>query len=125
MPNLSKLEIIDKVIAHFEKQRDFGFDRDKSRCCYRTADGKKCAVGCLIPDELYHHDMEGQTISAATWRGRLVIEALRQSGIDGDCLALLSNLQRRHDDLAEDVGIESYLVYLRQVREQNLTPPTP
>lgn len=30
-----------------------------NKCMYRTADGHKCAVGCLIPDEEYTCHMEG------------------------------------------------------------------
>ncbi len=32
-------------------------------CKYRTDDGKKCAVGCLIPDEIYNEGLENQTLS--------------------------------------------------------------
>jgi hypothetical protein len=33
--------------------RSFGMGRYGSSCLYRASDGKKCAVGHLIPDELY------------------------------------------------------------------------
>jgi len=38
---------------------DYG--NHESRCCYRAQDGKKCAVECLIPDELYVPSLEGHT----------------------------------------------------------------
>lgn len=33
-------------------------DDDHTLCCYRTEDGAACAVGCLIPDELYDPAIE-------------------------------------------------------------------
>lgn len=31
-------------------------------CKYRTPDGRKCAVGCLIPDELYNSRIEEKDV---------------------------------------------------------------
>lgn len=33
-------------------------------CRYRTRDGRKCAIGMLIPDEKYEPDMESMTTRA-------------------------------------------------------------
>ena len=41
---------------------DDGFAVDV--CMYRTDDGNKCAIGCLIPDELYSEAMERSTVGA-------------------------------------------------------------
>lgn len=32
------------------------------QCCYRTKDGRKCAIGLLIPDHLYRPEFEGETV---------------------------------------------------------------
>ena len=36
---------------------------DDGSCRYKTPDGLKCAVGCLIPDELYNEKMEGSMVN--------------------------------------------------------------
>jgi hypothetical protein len=38
-------------------------DEEDYQCRYRAADGGKCAVGVLLPDELYVESMEGQSLS--------------------------------------------------------------
>lgn len=35
---------------------------EETRCQYRGEDGAKCAVGWLIPDDLYHPHMEGKSV---------------------------------------------------------------
>lgn len=65
-------------------------------CAYRAEDGKKCAVGCLIPDELYLKDMEDFPVR------RLILEfpSIAQLFKDVDGL-LLKKLQYLHDDPIE------------------------
>lgn len=51
-------EIFNKVYTGL---RDQGFERavnERGNCMYRAPDGKKCAFGHLIPDELYKPEME-------------------------------------------------------------------
>ncbi len=31
-------------------------------CAYRASDGSKCAIGCLIPDDIYNPDWEGHCV---------------------------------------------------------------
>lgn len=40
--------------------RDFTIE--ETRCQYRGEAGTKCAVGWLIPDDLYHPHMEGKSV---------------------------------------------------------------
>lgn len=52
----TKQQTFDTVVSHLRKQKarsstDVG-------CAYRGAGGMKCAVGVLIPDNLYHPEME-------------------------------------------------------------------
>lgn len=35
-----------------------------SACKYLANDGSKCAVGCLIPFDLYHENMEGKLVGS-------------------------------------------------------------
>ena len=63
-------------------------------CQYHAESGLKCAVGCLITDEVYRPSMEGEDIN-----DDLVYNGLRDSGIDmsGRALSILLKLQNVHD----------------------------
>lgn len=73
-------------------------------CQYRTDSGLKCAIGCLIPDRVYHPRIEGIPISAhyllssGDWWGPLAT-TLTRAGIPASetSVALLLDLQRIHD----------------------------
>lgn len=62
---MNKQEIFDKVykaiLAQGQKSLRTFPDRDPS-CAYRDPQGRKCAIGHLIPDELYQKEMEDMTI---------------------------------------------------------------
>lgn len=60
--NLSKLEILRKVREHFNEQGALAWDDKAEICKYRTPNGQKCAVGALIPDELYAPSYEGHSV---------------------------------------------------------------
>lgn len=52
--------ISERVRDHLIAQRARSVEEhDPSQCLYRSPDGHSCAVGILIPDELYRSDMEG------------------------------------------------------------------
>lgn len=89
MTDLTDQQIFDKVVNHLRTQGYAG------SCSYRTPDGKKCAIGCLIDDEHYSPKFEGYT---AEWEP--ISSALRASGIPTDSKKtcdLLLNLQQIHD----------------------------
>ncbi|KII34872.1 hypothetical protein NL64_06315 [Pseudomonas fluorescens] len=50
------LAIVDTMSAHLAQQRARAY---ADGCKYRDNDGRMCAVGCLIPDELYAREIEG------------------------------------------------------------------
>jgi hypothetical protein len=61
IPEMSAQEIFDKVVEHLAKQGKrarIAVSPGDFRCKYRTPDGLKCAVGVLIPDELYDPEMD-------------------------------------------------------------------
>lgn len=62
---------------------------DGEDCCYRGPNGLKCAVGQIIPDELYHPEIEGLGVT-----GEKVVPILSQLGYS---LMLCSELQDIHD----------------------------
>jgi len=54
-------EIFDTVVTHLYTQGKQA-DNGEGGCMYRTDEGLKCAVGCLIPDDQYHPSMEGTPV---------------------------------------------------------------
>lgn len=59
---LSKQEVFNKVALHLLKQFTKSVELETSNSCmYRGHKGNKCAVGALIPDEMYREEMEWHT----------------------------------------------------------------
>lgn len=54
---LSAQEVFDIVVNHLFTQGRPAYD-DVQGCMYRTHDGLRCAVGVLIPDDLYDKALE-------------------------------------------------------------------
>lgn len=52
-------EIFDFVLAKIREQGRPSYSPEGGTCYYRGPDGTKCAVGHLIPDEIYSSFMEG------------------------------------------------------------------
>lgn len=69
--------------------------KDSVSCKYRGPNGLKCAVGMLIPDELYEDTFEGHSASSSG-----VIKALVKAGMPNTVAFadFLENLQDVHDD---------------------------
>lgn len=90
---LSAQQIVDTVLARMEAQgkpATGGLDS----CLYRTTDGLKCAVGCLLTDEeldlLYEVGDNGRAVGEISLPPRLRPH-----------LTLLSHLQWSHDQAAK------------------------
>lgn len=52
------LEVAKEVYAKLWEQNGRSLSDNGHRCLYRSSDGLKCAVGFLVPDELYDPKME-------------------------------------------------------------------
>lgn len=37
-------------------------NESRNNCVYRASDGNKCAVGCFIPDDIYHISLETRNL---------------------------------------------------------------
>ena len=111
-------EVFDKVAKHLLMQGEQAIGThttggSKTTCCmYRTPDGMKCAVGCLIKNQYYTPEIEGLGVSAsledARFSGKpydsLVKALFRSNVIDNNDLkerttkcTLLIGLQNIHD----------------------------
>jgi len=94
------------------------------RCMYRGPGGRKCAVGHLLPDALYHHSMEGHPVDYST---RVLGSALLQAGIDMEdrpTINLVIRMQAIHDDIYEGNFLEEFKFSMRALAiENNLEVP--
>ena len=54
----TRQEIFDIVARHLLTQGERS-TAPKLGCAYRDGSGRKCAIGALIPDDLYSRDLEG------------------------------------------------------------------
>lgn len=52
-------EIFNTVVTHLYTQKKQAYDNRNNTCAYRTPEGLKCAIGCLIPDDDYDYRMDG------------------------------------------------------------------
>jgi len=55
--------VLHKIKAHLLKQKQQSVNRD-GECMYRGDFTRACSIGCIIPDQEYHPDLEGKLIDA-------------------------------------------------------------
>ena len=98
--NTAEKELFNRVKTHLLNQGAKA-ETDESThvqritmCQYHAESGLKCAVGCLITDEVYRPSLEGVDLT-----DRELWDALLDSGIDmgGKTLSILQMLQNVHD----------------------------
>lgn len=103
---LNKQQVFDKVASHLLAQK---LTSSKSNlvggtCLYRGPNGTKCAVGCLIPDDLYDAKMEGTAVPTSPDFSPMynVIGKVLTQVVEGDTFPLLAALQLLHDTIAPE-----------------------
>ena len=89
-------EVFDYVIGHLVRQGGRSVSASGTDCRYRGSDGSKCAVGVLIPDEVYNDVMEGDSV------GGLIENFPRECLITGikKHKDILNGLQNMHDSIS-------------------------
>lgn len=96
---MTALEIIDFVENALTQQGVKSVSLYTDACMYRYS-GLKCAVGHLIPDEMYDANMEGETVAWLLARHKELKEVLLPTDLsEHDGIRLLGELQRIHDGL--------------------------
>lgn len=122
---MNKQEVFEKVAKHLLKQnakaRAIVHDTDPDAiyndipgCAYRGDNGTKCAVGCLIPDELYKPDFENISVR---WLGHNTNndneKSLRETLelLDLADFAFLGDLQDIHDGKPVDQWRDSLVAF--------------
>lgn len=91
-------ETFDIVARHLYEQGQRSY-KDDIGCRYRDPHGRKCAVGVLIPDALYHPNMETVFVSPLLTGYPVLRDYMSRN------VSLLADLQFAHD--AEDNWDES------------------
>lgn len=96
---MTQQEMFDKVWQHFVVEGNPpAVDGEGLRCMYRTDDGRRCAFGVLLPDELYKIAMEGKS---PAYLVREYPELGRALGISVETAGeFILWLQSAHDDAA-------------------------
>lgn len=111
-------EAFDIVKRHLLTQKKISVNHE-GVCQYRGPDGLKCAIGALIPDEIYNPTMENHTIKellSRAWRNkhldssRALLEVLGK--VDEN---LLKVLQFHHDIAPLHEAVQYWMVQLKEV----------
>ena len=103
---MNRQETYDKVRDHLMTQRKpsqkYSHSSEMMMCRYRGSKGRMCAIGCLIPDELYSSSIEGEIVR------KLPADILAALGVSGpDDAHFLQRLQSIHDDVKPSFWAES------------------
>ena len=121
---MNKQEIFDKVYKHLLTQgrRSRLYDVEGGLCAYRSFDGLKCAVGCLIEDANYSASMEESSVHAWAVKEVLIKQGvLPTNPTEAESITtLLSKLQQIHD-VRNPSNWKHFLVALAE--EQKLSVP--
>lgn len=101
-------QAIEKTIAQGARCRN----AEDDVCSYRS-DGLKCVIGHMIPNDVYNCDMEGNDVDRLLSDHSLFADMLAETfqmrcGLYTEQVALLSKLQRIHDDIAIDCWPEAF-----------------
>lgn len=112
---MTKQEIFDTVVKHLADQGCRSIthvDVGTRYCAYRGEHGRKCAIGCLIPDSEYVPRLECHSVGDIARAGfsDAVTELVDAVGAD-----FLLRLQRAHD---QPVGGAGVLRELRKIAEE-------
>lgn len=100
-------EIFDTVYKHLVTQGKRS--HEDGYCKYRNPEGLKCAVGCLIPDDMYNPEFDDTEVNGDTYLGAI----LDQYDMPDWMYAhknLLTSLQMVHDaiDAWDETGLSPY-----------------
>lgn len=89
---MNNQEAFNIAARHLLKQGRRSVIEPQLSCAYRGADGLKCAVGALIPDELYEPRFEGIGVGTLKWK-----EPTFREHFAGVSVWVLNELQHVHD----------------------------
>jgi hypothetical protein len=91
MQFMTRKEVYDKVMTHLAGMSQPSVNSD-GKCAYRGTGGRMCAVGCLIPDNVYNSGIEGTPVR---WIGGMYLPGVDM--YDEKLLAFIAMAQHVHD----------------------------
>lgn len=100
-------EAYETIRAYFSRPDAVLARGTKGECQYRTPDGNACAVGCLIPDELYYMEVEMSeddgysTVEYSTVGGAIegnLVNDIYEVDLPGDILDTLKEIVNGDDE---------------------------
>jgi len=108
---MSMQQLFEDAIVPVIEQGGGSYDFDHLSCLYRGPNGRKCAIGHLIPDELYNKRMENKSICnllhtnldgieeiiLPLWRKKYDLEIDHNEFAD-----TLDHIQRLHDKVCHE-----------------------
>lgn len=94
---MNKQQLFDKVATHLLTQMKQS--KDGQSCVYRSPNGNKCAVGCLITDEYYSRRLEGFNVNDDAVKDAVIGSVGRLSEASFN---MLYHLQAVHDEYAPE-----------------------
>ena len=96
--------------------RDQGFNMSEDfSCMYRSDNGRRCALGFLIPDDKYNQNIEGSGPGE-------VAHLIVGDDFDSDVVKFFEDLQVCHDESSSSEDMKWRLGKFAE--EHNLTVPT-
>lgn len=105
---MNRQEIFTKVFTHFKNQQALA-QGCYGICHYLMEDGRKCAIGCLIPDSLYFPEIEGlgivSCLNPINWEEKKLVQIIKEvinpeNNSDYDFLIELQDLHDRSREFA-------------------------
>ena len=125
---MTKQEIFDTVAAHLLEQKETCVIRTSSGtdfCAYRGDRGMMCAIGVLVPDNLYEQSMEGGPVYALLEEWPEVCKAIwGRKKMAPYQKKFLSDLQLIHDELNPETWLSALQLFVHCWRlNQNAAMP--
>jgi len=98
MTTLSNLktdkDVFDYATSFLYNQNDISIT-DEYACAYRGLKGMKCAIGCVIDDQFYHHTLENCTVYDANVQ-KAIMQSLPSYEINEDFLNYMQYVHDKH-----------------------------
>ena len=108
----TRIEIVETVTKHLLAQGKKSKESEGTKCLYRGPNGLQCAIGCLIPDDMYKSWFDDQ--------GYIDMTIAAAANISPDDIDLARRLQKIHDEM----DVEQWLPALEEIRKAVLRPQT-
>jgi hypothetical protein len=97
----SMQQAFDKMSEHLLSMNGRSIDPYLDSCKYRSPNGQKCVVGCLIPDKMYEPDMDfsedKDTSIKGVWERFPQVKELVKYDNESEMVDFLIDFQLLHD----------------------------